>query len=411
MPLTKTGVRWVGLPYFQLDCNVISQATGEISVSGGALSVLDVLFQHGGKSFYKKPHARYLGWKEIPVAVSIKQKRLAERTGLSTRSVVKAVKELQENGFIERISGGPLRSGRGRHSNRYLLLHLGMPLFKRGHWHAGTWQRSYGRDKTLLGTNHVRYFTFPSFVATHLLPLMKPSETKLYHALLWTANEHRSAEFEFTVQTLCKTANMTPATLSKALEELNGFGLIQCAGRMISICDPETGAKLNASAVPSLENHRNWRHANTGNRFDPIEVLKRDPVWYLSQLLGDKADIHAGSRNEYRFRCPLHDDEHSSASMNATTGLWKCFAGHERNQGNLWQLIQWTRNLSTPKEAQVHLAEAAGVELKYFEPDSHHNRLIAAGATYYEYFTPTGEFLYRKFRVVSSDGTKRFLCS
>lgn len=47
---------------------------------------------------------------------------------------------------------------------------------------------------------------------------------------------------------------------------------------------------------------------------------------------------------EYRARCPMHDDTHPSFSMNLTTGLWVCHRGC--GQGNFPQLVEKILNCS-----------------------------------------------------------------
>lgn len=55
----------------------------------------------------------------------------------------------------------------------------------------------------------------------------------------------------------------------------------------------------------------------------------------LAQQLGIQGFVRG---NEFRARCPLHNDNHPSFSLNRTTGAWKCFSrcGH----GSFQNLVQ-----------------------------------------------------------------------
>src|SRR5437588_11177101 len=82
---------------------------------------------------------------------------------------------------------------------------------------GGTWKQTYGGfgDKTLLGSNGVRYSTVPTYVVTDLLPILGPNEVKVYYALLWTVNEESSFEFEVSLNDLCWTSGLTYETFNK----------------------------------------------------------------------------------------------------------------------------------------------------------------------------------------------------
>lgn len=48
---------------------------------------------------------------------------------------------------------------------------------------------------------------------------------------------------------------------------------------------------------------------------------------------------------EYRAKCPFHDDTHPSFSMNIESGLWVCHRGC--GSGNIWQLVEKVLNCTS----------------------------------------------------------------
>ncbi len=68
---------------------------------------------------------------------------------------------------------------------------------------------------------------------------------------------------------------------------------------------------------------------------------------------------------EISMNCPLHDEKHSSFSINPTTGLWKCYVPSCKgfNGGNLVQLVSQMECITT-KEAYTKILQLCGVEKK-----------------------------------------------
>ena len=62
--------------------------------------------------------------------------------------------------------------------------------------------------------------------------------------------------------------------------------------------------------------------------------------------------------DEYRFRCPLHDDRTPSANVNLRTGLWKCQA--EDIGGSPIDLVMLMRKVDV-RTAIEEVGEAAGL--------------------------------------------------
>src|SRR3954452_2562164 len=71
------------------------------------------------------------------------------------------------------------------------------------------------------------------------------------------------------------------------------------------------------------------------------------------------------SGDQTRIRCPFHDDERPSCSVNLLDGLWNCHAGC--GSGNLLSFVHRmeTKDGTTVsiREAGLTLAEIAGIEL------------------------------------------------
>ena len=324
----KDGVRWIGLPFFQVDCAIVPLSSGRIEPSGPALKVLFVFYKRARLVFKQKPEAGAAT--ELPIRLFVSQKVLSKQTGLSKRAIVKAVKELETARFIEAASGGQHVRGKGRRANHYYLLHDGEALLKVGFYNKrGTWVQFYNKkDKTLLGSNGIRYFTCPDYVVTDILPYLDSTETRVYCAVLWLANEQRSLVIDIShcnVQAI--SGVKTARTFAKALSALIALGLIIVAEHRLVVCDPETRSTMNTLATSAEDNHRNWRMED-GKRSNPVERLRAEPELFLTRLLGDDAAVSSGARSEHKFRCPLHDDHTPSASINTETGLWRCFVEH-----------------------------------------------------------------------------------
>lgn len=66
-----------------------------------------------------------------------------------------------------------------------------------------------------------------------------------------------------------------------------------------------------------------------------------------------------GSPPNLAARCPFHDDQHESLSINVENGQWLCHACGAKGNGQTW--LQRMERLS-PKEARSRLAKEAGIE-------------------------------------------------
>ena len=62
--------------------------------------------------------------------------------------------------------------------------------------------------------------------------------------------------------------------------------------------------------------------------------------------------------NEMLAKCPFHDDQHASLSINATSGIWTCHACGK--SGNAQTFLQEFKNIS-PQEALRLLRKEAGL--------------------------------------------------
>ena len=99
----------------------------------------------------------------------------------------------------------------------------------------------------------------------------------------------------------------------------------------------------------------------------PIEELVNISGFITRYLQGGKK-LASG---EISMNCPLHDEKHSSFSINPDTGLWKCYVPSCKgfNGGNIVQLVSMMECIST-KDAYAKILADCGVkqELEHAAP-------------------------------------------
>src|SRR4051794_15678675 len=102
---------------------------------------------------------------------------------------------------------------------------------------------------------------------------------------------------------------------------------------------------------------------NTNRRID-FKALREQTGGRFRDVLAFYGLSPVGSGDQARVRCPFHEDEHPSCSVNLAQGLWNCHAGC--GSGNLLEFVHRmeTRDGSTVsiREAGHKLAAICGIE-------------------------------------------------
>ncbi len=71
----------------------------------------------------------------------------------------------------------------------------------------------------------------------------------------------------------------------------------------------------------------------------PVEEARRVPILEIVSRLGLGEPVRRGP--EYAVRCPLHDDNRPSLTLDVDRSLWHCFPCAEGGDGiRLWELVR-----------------------------------------------------------------------
>ena len=91
----------------------------------------------------------------------------------------------------------------------------------------------------------------------------------------------------------------------------------------------------------------------TTNRRIDFKALREQTGGRFRDVLAFYGLSLVGSGDQQRVRCPFHDDEHPSCSVNLAQGLWNCHAGC--GSGNL---LDFVHRMETKDGATVSIREA-----------------------------------------------------
>ena len=91
----------------------------------------------------------------------------------------------------------------------------------------------------------------------------------------------------------------------------------------------------------------------TTNRRIDFKALREQTGGRFRDVLAFYGLSPVGSGDQQRVRCPFHDDEHPSCSVNLAQGLWNCHAGC--GSGNL---LDFVHRMETKDGATVSIREA-----------------------------------------------------
>lgn len=83
-------------------------------------------------------------------------------------------------------------------------------------------------------------------------------------------------------------------------------------------------AALDPGARPDRPRRTSWQDPNRRREPLPVEDARAADILAVAARLGLGEPRKAG-RNEYRVRCPFHDDSDPSLTLTADAGLWYCF--------------------------------------------------------------------------------------
>jgi len=358
--------RWGSIKVFQAPCAIFQSQSlfqdspslkpqPSLTLGPSSLTILLVLYEIA-KNLQGK-HSDPLA------SVTIKQKLLIERTGLSKNVPTKAAQELEAKRFIKLSEQ---RRKRGEFGvNKYFLCDssTGEPFKTRPGF-------------KLLYANDAEYFNLPICIvretaANWSIAKMTGSALAAYASLSWLANRSGRNTIEVKPSDLKTLCNLTRPTLKKALDELETRGLIfmDGTGKEFTLCDPNTGEPVHEfNGNQEDDPARYFQTAETGGK--KVNLNSGDPAqaeaWIRSCLpLG--ATVIAQGNSDLTIRCPFHDDPTPSCSVSPKKRCFHCF-GCQRN-GTLTQLAMKLQGISKGEAIQQRAA-AAQLEVEYHDPDS-----------------------------------------
>lgn len=358
--------RWGSIKVFQAPCAIFQsqplfpnspslKANPSLTLSPSSLAILLVLYEvaKGLQGRNSDPFA----------SVTIKQKLLIERTGLSKNVPTKAAQELEAKRFIKLAEQ---RRKRGEFGvNKYILCDpsTGEPFKTRP-------------GVKLLYANDAAYFNLPVCVvretaANWSIAKMTGSALAAYASLSWLANRSGKNTIEVKPSDLKTLCNLTRPTLKKALDELETRGLIfmDGTGKEFTLCDPNTGEPVhefngNQEDDPS----RYFQTAETGGK--KVNLNSGDPAQaeaWIRSCLPPGATVIDQENGDLTICCPFHDDSTPSCSVSPKKCCFHCFGCKEK--GTLTQLAMKLQGISRGEAIQQR-AKVAGLEVEYHDPDS-----------------------------------------
>jgi hypothetical protein len=150
-------------------------------------------------------------------------------------------------------------------------------------------------------------------------------------------------------------------------------------GRLLEfvLCDPETGIpyrdtdgsdsgrrsrrEMKAAALDELIDSGIPSEESTGAAGNSViwaNLGAENIAKVVTELL---PDVDQSNGKEIYFRCPAHDDENASASMNRTNGKWDCHAASCGAKGNAFTLAAIVEHL-TPSQANARVRAIVGAK-------------------------------------------------
>lgn len=331
---------WIGHSRFQVPRVVQSLLTDSTCSKSTAL-VYTVLYSLGNQEASRS-------WTEKEVAVKVKLKTLASRTGLSEGTIKTCLKELEERKLIQRWKRA--RAGKGRMgSNRYSLLH---PL-------TGDHLRvvfKNGAKQGLCFSNGIDFYVlmphYPFRKAGIVSRLTVPQQNG-YLSAMALGSEWKSMRFPATKFEWRQTANLSRKSFGPAVEHLNEEGLLHFDGKTLTLYDPQTRDESQrwAEAKP-------LRVKGSKNRFDYDAVTAEQWQQILHEVL--HRDFEVGGWTK-RSRCPFKDHRRDCFSVNLEKGCFNCFGCKEK--GKLSKLVRLV-NGTDATQTLLFIASHCGVTLE-----------------------------------------------
>jgi hypothetical protein len=370
----------------------LTQLPSEIStLSSPAAHVVAYLYWIGNRVFHANRWPKVAeSLPEWPVTVRIGRKKLAQVTDLSPATIKRAIKQLKHRGLIE--SNGDRRKNGCKATSTYTFHPNGslIPLLKSRVFHGDTWIKT--RKSLLAGYDH---FMVPSYVVTDVLPHLESREKSAYVALWRLLRDEHTPTITADLARIQKLSGLGRDAFRDAMDGLEGLELIS-TGHSVTMHDAETRGSLPTKPEESPRNYTD--HSKS---FNPVESFRQNPTDFLARLGIATVNV---SGDELRFCCPFHEDSKPSASINTTTGQWRCFANHDRNRGNLWNLIRWMAQPQSVIEVHVSTAKAvAGMTLTYGKVN-YHDKVMSQKSDYYDYTSGDGKPAFRKIRIEKPEG-------
>lgn len=137
--------------------------------------------------------------------------------------------------------------------------------------------------------------------------------------LTWAAGGSQD-EAHFAAAIVRELARLWPDEREGAAAEwLDGAALsLPSPGVLAALAALEPGARRERPRRTNWQDHVRWREPL------PVEDARAADILAVAARLGLGEPRKAG-RNEYRVRCPFHDDKDPSLTLTADAGLWYCF--------------------------------------------------------------------------------------
>lgn len=371
--------QWGRLEQFQVPCQLFVNNT--LSLSPNATKMLMFLYLKG-KGRYKQLQRYATPSGDQIISTVASQKEISLEIGCARNTLTSVSKELATGRWIE--APAQRRAKRGElATNEYFLLH------------PQTGQR-------LENLPVKPYFVVPACIIRKekmhwSLRSMNRSDVALYVTMLFRANQARKNMFPNDHALLLKMSKLgrgKKGTYSQAIESLQSKGLITVDEESVTLCDPMTGEPIVA-VVEAVNDPANYYDSVTGKRItfnieNPEALLRwvRDSLPNGDEVIPEKND-------EYKIRCPYHDDPDPSLNFNLGKNTFHCFGCGAK--GTIRKLVKELSGTSESESIQQQ-ARALGYE-PAFEPNSD-------AEAEYRYTDRDGEMLYRVLRLPGKQFSK-----
>ena len=355
--------RWGSIKVFQAPCAIFHseplfpsspslKAKPSLTLKPSPLTILLVLYEVA-KSLQGK-HSEPLA------SVTIKQKVLMERTGLSKNVITKGLKDLATKQFIKLAE--QRRKGGEFGVNKYLLCDptTGAPFKTRP-------------GVKFLYANDAAYFNIPVCIvretaANWSISKLRGSALAVYVSLSWIANKNKSNTVNLKPSDLKALCNLTRATFNKARNELEIRGLLLGVDDEFTLCDPYTAEPVHEFTGSQEDNpDRYFQSAESGGK--RVDLNSGDPAQneeWIRSCLPPGATVIDQDNGDLKICCPFHDDSTPSCSVSPKKRCFCCFGCKEK--GTLTKLA--TKLLGTSKgEAIQRRAAFLGLSAEYHDPD------------------------------------------